>query len=108
MAEDVGDYCRVVPPELGQFLSNERPDSDVLKADGVNHAASRLAHPGRGRPGHGLDREALYDDPAQPIQIYEVRKLDAVPKRAAGGNNRIFEMKGADSDSEVNPRWPLG
>ena len=67
-----------------------------------------LAHPGRGRSGHGLGREALHDDPAQAVQVDQMCELDSIAKSAAGGNNGIFETNGTDADSEVNPRGPFG
>ena len=65
-------------------------------------------HSRRRRTGHGLDRETLDDDPAEAVQINEVRELDAVAECAAGSNNGVFEGNGTDGDSEVNPRGPFG
>ena len=54
-----------------------------------------------------MKREALHDDPAQPIQIHELDELDAVAERATCCDDWVFKMGTTDADSEINPRGCL-
>jgi len=105
--KDIRYDRRVVPPELRKLLSDERAYADVLQPDCVHHSARRFAHSRRRSALHRLERESLDRNSAQAIQIDDLRKLDAVSERPACGNNWIFEVKGTDADSEVNPRGPF-
>ena len=90
MAEDIGYDRRIEPAELRELLGDERSHADVLQPDRVDHPAGRLADPRRRRSGHGLCGESLHNNPAEPIQIYELREFDAVPECPARRNYWIF------------------
>ena len=63
---------------------------------------------GRGRfvDDLGLDGQALDYNSAQTVEVNQMGKLDPIAESPAGGNNRVFEEKGTDFNSEVNPRGP--
>jgi hypothetical protein len=107
MPEDISDDFGVVLAELGQFLSYECADADVLEPDRVHHSTGCLADTRSRRSGHGLRGESFDNDSAEAAQIYEGSEFDAIPKGTAGGNHGIFEREGTYADSEVNSRGPF-
>ena len=72
--------------------SNEVLDADVLQADGVQHAGGGLDDARGGVAGHGLQRDALGDEAADPLQLDDLFKFDAVAKGAAGGDDWVDEV----------------
>ena len=106
LSKDIGQYSGVVAPKLGQLVRHEGPDPNILQADCVNHPASGLTDSGSGCAGHRFPRKALHDQPAETVQVDEVRELNSVSERTASGNDGISKVDGTDADSEVDPRGP--
>ena len=95
--------CGAIRAQGGKLFGDERAHADILQADGVEHSGRRLAQARRRRARHGFEGQPFDDDAAEPVQIGEVGKLDAVAKGAAGGDNGIGKAHRAD----IRRRDPL-
>ncbi len=51
--------------------------------------------------GHGLQRYALGDESADPLQGDDLFKLDAVAKGAAGGDDRVDQFQTRQRNSHI-------
>ena len=92
--------------EGGELFGHEGSDADVLEPDRVYHATGRFADSRRRVSRHRLERQAFHYEAAETVQIDNRSELDSVAEGSTGGNDWVFEVEGADADSEVNFRGP--
>ena len=104
--ENIGHNWHLKLAQKWEFVGDEGPYADVLKANGVNHATCGLAHPGGGVADPRLNRQSFDDYPAQGIKVNQMGEFDPIAESAAGGNDRILEGEGADLNSEVDSPLP--
>src|ERR1019366_10559278 len=92
VSEDIAEKHDVVDlAQQWKLFAEEGPDSDVLQTNRIQHAGGGFKQPRRRIAGHGLARQSLHYESAQPIEGHDIFKLDAIAKRAAGGDNRILQ-----------------
>ena len=56
---------------------------------------------GGGMAGHGLERDALGDEAADPLEGDDLFKFDAVAEGAAGGDDRVDQFDAGQRNSHV-------
>ncbi len=71
-------------------------DTNILKADGVDHTAHGFHNSRRWIPSHGLEGNSLGDEGPQTIEIHHGGKLLAVAKGPRCYHNGVFQC---------NPRY---
>ncbi len=102
VAEDVDDDLAVgIAAERGQLAFQVVVNANVLQADGVKHSGCRLHNARRVMAGHWLQRDALGDEPADPLQGDDLLKLDAIAKGAAGGDDRVDQFQTSQRNSHI-------
>ncbi len=61
---------------------------------------------GAGAPFIGWIEKPFDNESAEAVQIHDIGELNAIAEGAAGGENWVFEVNGANADLEVNFRGP--
>jgi hypothetical protein len=94
IAEDVDDDIAAgIAAERRQLAADELLHAHILESDGVEHSGRGLDDARRGVAGHRLHRDALGDQAADPLQMHDLFKLDAIAEGAAGGNDRVGQLQ---------------
>src|SRR5580692_883160 len=102
IAEHVGDDHDVLQlAQPGELFVDEGAGADVLQSDGIEHAGGGLVKARRGIAGHGLFRKSLHHEAAELVQVDDVFELDAVAKRATGGDYRVLELNAGEAHAKV-------
>jgi hypothetical protein len=92
IAEHVGQHNDILHPlEFGQLLSEKCRGSDVLQADGVEHARSGFPQARRRIANHWLPGKAFDDESTQLGEVNYILELDPIAKGPAGCNDGVFE-----------------
>src|SRR5207244_730341 len=101
-AEDVGDDHYIFHgPQLGKLFFNEGTGANVLQSDRIQHSGRSLVEPWGRIARHRLLGQSLHHDAAEPSEMNNVFKLNAVGERAAGSNYRVFELNAREADAQV-------
>src|SRR5687768_1314837 len=95
-AADVDEDDRAPIPQLGQHLAYEAVNPDSLQPDRVEHAGRRFDDAGWCVAFARLEEQAFDRDAAERGEIDDVAVLEAVSETAAGGNQRVGKLEGAD------------
>ena len=101
VAEDIGEDGRAQPGQRRQFIADEGADSDILQADGVDHAGFAFVDPRRRVAFDRLARQAFDHEAAEGVEIHQFFELHSVGEGAAGRQNRIAQSDAAERRSEV-------
>src|SRR5271165_123575 len=102
VAKHVCNHCGIAVPKQGQPVAHKGFHTNVLQADGIQHAGRRNAEPRRGGSFHGLAGQTLGNETADFFEIYEVGKFQAVTKRAASRNNGIPQTQRANLYAQID------
>ena len=90
-AEDVGDDHYIFHgPQLGKLFFNEGTGANVLQSDRIQHPGRSFVEPWRRIARHWFPGQSFHHDAAEPSEMDNVFKLDAVGESAAGGNYGIL------------------
>ena len=102
VSEDVAEENDVLDlAQQRKLFAEERRDSDILQTNRVQHAGGGFKQPRRRIAGHGLARQALHHKSAQAIEGHDIFKLDAVAKRAAGGDDGVLQLNAGHLHAHV-------
>src|SRR6185437_6240623 len=100
--KDVGDHDGVLESaQLGKFFFNERPGTDVLQANRVQHSRGGFVQTRRRIANHRFARQPFYDEPAQAFQMHDVFELDTVAEGATGRNYWVLEFDTRNGDVKI-------
>ncbi len=99
VAEDVAEENDVFDLlQQRELFLEEGSHSNVLQADGVQHAGCSFKQPRRRIARHGLARESLDYEATDARERDDVLELDSVAEGAAGGDDRILQLDSRDRD----------
>ena len=94
VAEDVDDDVAAgIAAERRQLAADELLHAHILEPDSVEHSSRSLDDARRGVAGHRFHRDALGDQGADPLQMHDLFKLDAIAEGAAGGKDRVGQLQ---------------
>jgi len=93
VAEDIGEHNHVfLGAQRRKLLIEESARADILQPDGIQHSSGGLKQARRRISRHRLDRKAFDHEPAQPVEVNDVLKLDSISECAGSGDDRVFKL----------------
>src|SRR5205807_989186 len=102
IAEYIGNDHRIFDlAKPWQFFFYERPSTNILQSNGIQHSSGRFVQARRRIADHRLFRESLYDKAAQAVEMNYVFKLNSIAEGAAGGNDWVLQLNPRKTHCEV-------
>src|SRR5207253_3208580 len=86
----------------GKLIVDKGLDPNILKPDGVDHAATGLPDARRWIAIHRLARKTFHDEAAERVQIHLALELDTVGEGPGGGQDGIFQGNPAERDLQAH------
>ncbi len=85
-----------------ELVAKKGVETDILQADGIDHAGRGLSSPVSGRvAGPRLPGDRLEDQRAELSVVRKARELVPVAEHTGGDHHRVLHGEGSDADGEV-------
>ncbi len=98
---DVGDDRRGERAQKGHLVGRERIDAHVFQPDGVEHPAGGFDDARRRVALYRFERQALYDDGPEAVEVHQRFELARVTEGPGSGHDRVFEFQAGEGYAQV-------